>query len=827
MNESQTRIDKIDPKLYEVGWNQVPGSHILTEQSAYEIAPGRVNKVSRNPKKADYVLEYKGRKLAIIEAKSDEKDVSEGVEQAKKYAEMLQIRFTYACNGDKIWAIDMGVTDEDGNYIVPSKEGLTTKFPSPQELWAMTYPEEHPWRDKFVMEPFNRAGGRGPRYYQENAINRVLDAVANGRRRILLTMATGTGKTYTAFQICWKLMQTRWNKEQTDNRLPRILFITDRNTLADQAKNDFSQFPEDAMVRIVPKELHKMNDKVPMSRSLYFSIFQTFMSRDESGKAFYMQYPRNFFDFIIIDECHRGGARDESEWRELMDYFDDAYQLGMTATPRRQENANTYRYFGKPVYSYSLKQGIADGFLVPFRVKISTSNIDTYSYKDGDSYSGELDKGKIYDENDFYNGKIEIRERDEHRVIELLNQIDVSEKTIIFCANQLHAAIVRDMINQHKRSPHPDYCQRVTYADNEKGEVWLRKFQDNDKQIPTVLTTSQKLSTGVDARNVRNIVLMRPINSMVEFKQIIGRGTRIFDDKYFFTIYDFVGANAKFQDAEWDGEPICPKCGNWPCTCGKSPKPYPPKKGGDGDGVREPEPCPVCGNLTCTCSGGKPKKKISVQLSKQRVLTLQTEWSEKIQFGERLLTVEEFIQELFGRMPQLFDGEEDLRKRWSNPQSRKALLEMLRQEGFEEEKLEMIRNVLQMEKADLLDVLEYIAYNTPAIEREERAQQVRKNWLPTIPKEQRSFFDFILQYYSNNGYTELGEEKLAEFINIIYSGSPIEAMQKMKVKPPELQQNFLNMQVNLYNHYAVDNSIGMAVHGNYIATQNINQQYNK
>ena len=291
MDETATRRKKIDPALYAVGWEQVPESVILTEQSAYLIAPGRVERIKHSkPKKADYILEYKGRKLAVIEAKSDEKDVSEGVEQAKLYADMLQIRFTYSTNGDRIWFIDMGVKDARGNYIIPSTEKEISQFPSPQELWMMTYPDVNPWRDKFNLMAFNRDGGRSPRYYQENAINNVLNAVAKKQRRILLTMATGTGKTYTAFQICWKLFKTGWNKEEVEDRKPRILFIADRNILANQARNDFDNFPEDAMVRITPESLHKSHDVVPTSRHIYFTIFQTFMGCPKgSDKPYFMQ----------------------------------------------------------------------------------------------------------------------------------------------------------------------------------------------------------------------------------------------------------------------------------------------------------------------------------------------------------------------------------------------------------------------------------------------------------------------------------------------------------------------------------------------------------
>ena len=802
MNEAQTRKDKIDPKLYAVGWEQVPESKILVEQLVY---PGHVQRIKTAPKKADYVLAYRGVQLAIIEAKSNEKDVSEGVEQAKEYAQKKRIRFTYSCNGDVIYFIDMGVQDSDGKWLIPSTEKVIDKFPSPQELWLMTYPEEHEWRDKFNLCPLNRDGGREPRYYQEVAIRSVLDAVANEQPRILLTMATGTGKTYTAFQICWKLFQTNWRTPQPPkggengamgaSRKPRILFITDRNTLADQARNDFDNFKEDAMIRINPKLLHgKVHQgKVPTGRSIYFTIFQTFMARDAEGTAYYMQYPRDFFDFIIIDECHRGGANDESEWRELMEYFESAYQLGMTATPRTQENANTYNYFGKPVYTYSLKQGIEDGYLTPFRVEISRSNIDDYQWQEGDEVQkGDIDKDKTYEEKDFYHGSIEMRERDEHRVKEFLAKIDPDEKTIVFCATQKHAAVVRDMINQHKRRPQPDYCKRVTAEDSDEGEKWLKLFQNNDRQIPTILTTSQKLSTGVDARNVRNIVLMRPIGSMIEFKQIIGRGTRLFDDKYFFTIFDFVGAHEKFQDEGWDGTPICPKCGNWPCTCNKKPGPGPRPP-------QPPKPCPVCGNQPCTCpgGGGTGKKTVVVKLGAVRTMLLETQWTEKFMFGDELVTMQEFIQKLFGRMPDFFGSEDELRERWSQPQTRKDLLDMLQQEGFAEDKLEMMRRMLGMEQCDLLDVLEYIAYSTPAIERSQRVQMVRREWLKKQTKARQEFLEYILDYYERNDYKELGQDKLFTFLQLKY-GSPQDALRIMGTSASDLLGLYLSMQKELY-----------------------------
>ena len=805
MDETATRRKKINPKLYEVGWEQVPESEILEEQRAY-ITPGQVSALpqNRHPKKADYILEYKKQKLAVIEAKSDEKDVSAGVEQAKLYAEMLKIRYTYATNGDEIWAIDMGVKDANGNYIIPSHEGPVDKFPSPQELWAMTFPEHNEWRDKFNLQPMNRGGGREPRYYQEIAINKVLAAIANNQQRILLTMATGTGKTYTAFQICWKLYETNWNTHGTDQK-PRILFISDRNILANQAKNDFEQFPEDAMERITPDLLHdkKHQDRVPKARHLYFTIFQTFMSEDQTGKPYYQQYPPEFFDFIIIDECHRGGANDESEWRQLMEYFKPAVQLGMTATPRRTENANTYRYFGNPVYTYSLKQGIEDGFLTPFRVKISTSNIDTYQFNPNDDVEGEIDEKKTYTEQDFYNGNIEIRQRDEHRVKEMLGQIGKDEKTLVFCCTQQHAQIIRDMINQWKQVPDSNYCERVTSDDGKEGENKLKQFQNNDYLRPTILTTSQKLSTGVDARNVRNIVLMRPVNNIVEFKQIMGRGTRLFDGKYYFTIIDFVGATKNFQDPEWDGDPFCPVCGNYPCTCNKKPKPDVCPKCGKNPCECQPtppKPCPVCGHLPCTCPGGQPKKKkVVVKLSKLRELTLHTEWDERIQFGDELLTIEEYIKRLFGMLPTFLDGEEDLRERWSQPESRQKLLEVLEESGFPEDKLEMTRRFLELEQCDMLDVLAFLAYNTTPMERQRRAEILQAQAIKQYSKAQQDFVNYIMQLYVRNGFKEL------------------------KMQPAEIRQFFLGMQQQLYKGMGTVNvEIHNHYHGN-IETLNIKE----
>jgi len=391
MNEAETRAELIDPKLKQAGWGVVKGSKILRERNVCKITNGRIQ-VGRGRKKpliADYILVYKGIKLAVVEAKSDELEVGEGVAQAKQYAEKLRLDYTYSANGKEIYQICMKTGEEK----------LVDSFLSPNELCNEVYTDQNEWRDKFTSVPFeNKSGSWQPRYYQEIAVKNVLEAVAQNKNRILLTLATGTGKTAIAFQIAWKLFQTRWNLNRDGKRRPRILFLADRNILADQAFNSFYAFSDDAMVRIKPKEIKK-NGKVPTNGSIFFTIFQSFMSgtdNDGNPVPYFGEYPKDYFDFIIIDECHRGGANDEGNWRGILDYFSPAVQLGLTATPKRKDNVNTYRYFGEPVYIYSLKEGINDGFLTPFKVKRIKTTLDDYVYtSDDDVIEGEIEEGKI------------------------------------------------------------------------------------------------------------------------------------------------------------------------------------------------------------------------------------------------------------------------------------------------------------------------------------------------------------------------------------------------------------------------------------------------
>jgi type I restriction enzyme, R subunit len=582
------------------------------------------------------------------------------------------------------------------------------------------------------------------------------------------------------------LFQTRWtvrsaNQPNEPSRRPRILFLADRNILADQAFNSFSAFPEDALVRIKPKEVNKKG-RVPTNGSIFFTIFQSFMSGSDSEgnpEPNFGQYPSDFFDFIIIDECHRGGANDESNWRGILEYFDTAVQLGLTATPKRKDNVDTYKYFGEPVYIYSLKEGINDGFLTPFKVKRIKTTLDDYRYTSDDTViEGEIEAGKLYEEKDF-NRSIEIVEREEKRVKLYLEDANQNEKAIVFCANQAHAALIRDLINQNSKSKDAFYCARVTANDGEEGERLLREFQDNEKTIPTILTTSQKLSTGVDARNIRNVVLLRPVNSMIEFKQIVGRGTRLFDGKEFFTIYDFVDAYKHFSDPEWDGEPI----GEEP----KEPKPYPePEENENPPKVSEPGDPKI----------KKPKVKVKLRNGKEREIQHMVSTSFWSADGKPVSS-EEFLSNLFGELPKLFKDEEELRKIWSNPLTRKNLLEKLEDAGFPKSDLLTLQKLVDMEKSDLYDVLEYVSNGDYiALTREARAKAAEATIFALLNDKQREFISFVLSKYIETGTDELDQEKLPILLTNKYQS--LEDAKEILGTVSNISRLFIEFQEHLY-----------------------------
>jgi type I restriction enzyme R subunit len=751
-------------------------------------------------------LEYKGRMVAVVEAKKASEPVTQGLGQAKKYADKLKLRYAFCTNGKGIYRVDM----------LTGREGLVKAWPTPEELWRTVKPAtlergepssgatlergepsgawlvpgeprvgatlergepNVDWQERFGAVPFeDKSGSWQPRYYQDIAIQRVLDSIAEGRERILLTLATGTGKTAIAFQIAWKLFQARWNCKRDGERRPRILFLADRNILADQAYNAFSAFEEDALVRIDPESIKKKG-KVPTNGSIFFTIFQTFMS-GPGETPYFGDYPSDFFDLIVIDECHRGGAKDESTWRAILEYFKPAVQLGLTATPKRDQNVDTYKYFGDPVYIYSLKEGINDGFLTPFKVRQITTTLDEYTYTGDDQLvEGDVEHGRTYTEADF-NRIIEIKEREQYRVKLFMDLIDQRQKTLVFCATQDHALAVRDLVNQYKTSADANYCHRVTADDGKVGEQHLRDFQDNERNSPVILTTSQKLSTGVDARNVRNIVLMRPVNSMIEFKQIVGRGTRLYDGKDYFTIFDFTKAHEHFKDAEWDGEPLEPE----------PPVERGPKKGysepGPEDPVAEPPP------------EDEPRRIIKVKLGDGKVrelsATIQTSfWSA----DGTPIGVEEFIRQLYGEFPHFFGNEDELRALWSLPGTRKKLLDELAEKGFPLAQLQELQRIIDAQHSDLFDVLAYIAYNTPTQERAARAAQARAHFAE-YDDQQRAFLDFVLQQYVNSGVEELQPEKLPIILQLKYKSIPDATRELGEIA--RIRETFVGFQKWLY-----------------------------
>ncbi len=786
MNEAETRAELIDPTLKVAGWGVIDKSSIRREL----ITKGRLQGGGRRDDRdiADYVLVYRNQKLAVIEAKADTKAVTEGLSQAKKYAEKLQTRFAFSTNGKGIYRVDM----ETG------EEGDVEDYPSPDEMWNSIYggraEQESFWREQFSKVPFNNKGGQWEeRYYQHNAITKTLEAIVAGKDRILLTLATGTGKTGIAFQIAWKLFQTSWNiknwrqgfeeREKYPTRLPRILFLADRNILANQAFNDFSSFPDDALVRIKPDSIRK-RQSVPTNGNVFFTIFQTFMTgKDEDGnpKPSFGQYPPDFFDLIVIDECHRGGANDESSWRGIMEYFSSAVQLGLTATPKRDNNIDTYEYFGEPVYTYSLKEGINDGFLTPFKVRQYATTIDEYVYEpDDEVIEGEVEQGRKYQEDEF-NKSIEIKEREKVRVELFMNETDPYHKTIVFCANQKHALLVRDLINQIKTVEDVNYCVRVTADEGDMGDEHLANFRDNEKTVPTVLTTSRKLTTGVDARNVRNIVLMRSVKTVIEFKQIVGRGTRLFEGKDYFTIYDFVKAYEHFNDPEWDGEPE----ERVEITNGRS-------QGGDENNNEE-------GEVTVNDSGPpETGKMVKVKLAdgKEREIRHIAVTSFYNNDG-RTVSSAEFVKSLFGELPELFKDEEQLREIWSGPETRGKLLKELSDRGYGKDILRELARIVNAEKSDIYDVLAYIGFNISPETRQERVDMRKGLILSNRKDKEKEFLEFVLGQYIEQGVGELDIEKLSFLLELKY-GHTGDAQKELGKPAADIRDIFVGFQKSLY-----------------------------
>jgi type I restriction enzyme R subunit len=764
-SEADTRANYIDPALKAAHWQP---SNIIRE---YYFTDGRKLGGGARGRRCfvDYLLYKDNRYLAVVEAKKDSEHPTKGLQQAIDYATKLHVRFVYSSNGKETYEFDLETGK--GEYI--------EFYPTPDELENRYAGITTNLGQQLRNIPFHLEGAMQPRYYQELAVHAATDAIGQGKSRVLMTLATGTGKTFIAFQIIHKLFQSRWNKEEPGARRPRILFLADRNILADQAINTFNPYEKD-IVKINGEEVRKRNGVVPTNAHIFFAIYQAIAEREDID-GYYKAYPKNFFDLIMIDECHRGSANEKGSWRNILNHFGSAVHVGLTATPKREANVDTYDYFKSPVFEYSLKEGINDGFLTPYRVKRVRTNLDELVLtKDDKVIEGESGQD-IYQVED-YDKKIVVDDRTELVAKTILENINTLDKTIIFCENQNHALTMRDMINKHKKVIDPHYCVRITSDEGKIGRELLEKFQDNDKDIPTIITSSQMLTTGVDARNVRNVVLDRTVGSMVEFKQIIGRGTRVFDGKDYFTIIDFRGATNKFYDKDWDGEPEAPE----PAGTGEpSPPPYNPEPPEGG-----PEPGPE-----------EPKQKLKVKLGKHRELKVIDVETRYIDENGKPLTIQEFVERLITQLPGLFKSVDELRQIWSDPDERETLLSKLVQAGFDKDQLAALRRMFEAEDCDIFDLLAFLAFEQPMATRKARADNVRGNnaFFNQFKQENaKQFLHFVLNRYEKTGSTELSRERLPALIELSGLGTTRDASNAFGGKPIQLLAAFKQLQQQLY-----------------------------
>jgi type I restriction enzyme R subunit len=724
MNEADTCREYVVPRLIEAGWDNTP--HSIAEQRIF--TDGRVFLVRGKPKrgkqkKADYLLRYtRDFPIAVVEAKANFKRPGDGLAQAKDYAQTLDIKFAYATNGTGIIEFD----------FLTGTETELSQFPSPQELWQRLNASAKltDQQQEQLLEGFNLQSGKIPRYYQEVAINRVVSAVIADKSRILLTMATGTGKTVVAFQICWKLWSSKWNHRGDPNRRPKILYLADRNILVDDPKD--KTFPPFGDAR------HKIESgEIVMSRDMYFAIYQS-IAEDERRPGLYKEFPTDFFDLVIVDECHRGSARSDSSWREILEYFKPAIQLGMTATPLREDNRDTYNYFGNPIYTYSLRMGIEDGFLSPYRVHRIITSVDATGWR---PTKGEVDRyGRDIPDEEYQTKDFErvvaLRARTKaiaKHLLDFMQKTDPMGKTLVFCVDQEHALEMRKELQAllSSRDPeramkYPNYVCRVTADEGTIGLGHLGRFQELETEEPVILTSSQLLTTGVDAKMVKNVALARVVGSMSEFKQIIGRGTRIEPDygKLWFSILDYTGsATRHFADPEFDGFPditteeTIDAGGNVVeeevIEVGQpiDTDDLPPEVIDDQSGtviVDPPEPRP-------------PRK---YYIDRPVDVMVVHEMTQDLDSSGKLLTVTEFIDYTAGRIRTLCRDPNDLLDRWQDQKRRGEIVAELENRGVT---LDELAEATGHPEVDAFDLLCHLAFNAPLRTRKERADRLRAN----------------------------------------------------------------------------------------------------
>jgi len=748
-SESDTRSKLIDPSIKESNWLE---SNIVRE---YYFTDGRKLIGGKRGKRyfVDYLLTYKNTNLAIIEAKAELKDPLDGLQQSINYAQRLGIDYVYTTNGHKIY--EHSLKSGKGDFI--------ESYPTPTELFERKYGKKTPKAQDVITHPFHIEGTMKPRFYQQIAVQKTIEAIADDKNRVLLTLATGTGKTYIAFQIAYRLFESKWNRDGSDRR-PKILFLADRNVLKDQSMNTFNPLEKDC-VEINGKIIKKRGGKVPTAGNIFFAIYQSIAENknrivditeeenEDDVTAYYKQYPTNFFDLIIIDECHRGSANDESSWRDILNHFGSAVHLGLTATPKRDDNGDTYKYFGDPIYEYSLKDGINDGFLTPYKVKRIQTNIDEYKFNPNDIITGELDKQIV--ELEKFEREVVIPKRTELIAKTILQNMNPMDKTIVFCVNQQHALDMRIAIDKFKTIKDSNYCVRVTSDEGDIGREFLEMFQNNDRDIPTILTSSKMLTTGVDAKNVRNVVLTAPIKSMTEFKQIIGRGTRVFEGKDFFTIMDFVGATNLFYDPAWDGEDL-------PSSSDSEKKPKEKK-----ERTQETEQNDV---QTSDEKATHEKVTIDIKGKKLKVINIETTY---VGMDGIPLKTEDYLELLIGVLGRFYNDEDGLREIWSNPSNRKDLLNKLKEMNIDESQLDDLKVIFEAENSDIYDILTHLSFNLNIKTRSERVFAVEhSDFIEKHHNEKaKEFIEFILERYKKDGVKELDEDKLGKLVDLSGLGS--------------------------------------------------------
>ncbi len=752
--EADTCRRYVLPRLYEAGWTDEQISEQRTFTDGRIMVTGA--KVWRRPqKRADYLLRYRpDLMLAVVEAKASDKSPGDGLQQAKDYATVLDLKFAYSTNG-------RGIVEFD---FLTGRETMLEAFPKPDELWKRlqrTIGLKGADQEQRFLAPTLPIAGKPLRYYQEIAINHVIRALLAGQRRVLVNMATGTGKTDVAFHICWKLWSSRWNRTGEPRR-PRMLFLSDRSILVDDPKDkQFAPFGDARW---------KIQGEAIKSREMYFATYQA-IAEDERRPGLYRDYPPGFFDLIVVDECHRGSARDESNWREILEYFAPAYQFGMTATPLRDENRDSYAYFGDPVYSYSLRQGIDDGFLAPYRVHRIVTDVDAAGWR---PLRDEVDRyGRLIPDGEYETADFErivaLRARTQaiaKSIADFLKATDPYAKTIVFCVDQEHADDMRRAISNECSEfvrAHPDYAVRVVSDEGDIGRGHLSRFQEPEGVTPVVVTTSRLLTTGIDAPTCKNIVIARMVDSMTEFKQIIGRGTRVRADqgKLWFSILDYTGSATRlFADPEFDGDPIDPP------TETPVDRPIPPLEGiGPYDFPEDVPPEPMEASLRkLYVDGGL------VEISTHIVYELDSQ-------GRRLRVVR-YVDYASEHVRSLWTTAADLRAHWSNADERSSIVESLETRGIS---LDQLAEAVGQPEADPFDLLCYVAFNAPLRTRRERAEQLRRgrgDFWERFKPEAQTILSEVLEKYVEHGTTQFKIPDILKVAPLSGHGNILEIAEK-------------------------------------------------